>query len=71
VRFELTTSWTRTKRATKLRYAPSDRRRSKCRLCGVNANTFGKKFVRAKICKASEAFFSLQSGCELLHRRNE
>ena len=44
VGFEPTTSWSRTKRATKLRYAPADRRASTCRLQRRIANTFRKRF---------------------------
>jgi hypothetical protein len=42
VGFEPTTSWSRTKRATKLRYAPPDRRSSTCPLRGLIANSFGE-----------------------------
>ena len=42
VGFEPTTSWSRTKRATKLRYVPADRRRARCRARRRNANHFGR-----------------------------
>jgi hypothetical protein len=44
VRFELTTSCTRNKRATRLRYAPSDQGREKCTLLAGNANDFALNF---------------------------
>jgi hypothetical protein len=45
VGFEPTTSWSRTKRATKLRYAPADRRSSTCPWPMLIANSFGEKIA--------------------------